>query len=114
MLQVLSNPFSPSGEHVRSLWWTHGPFLVVMVFLLPVFVIDTIKISHRFAGPMMSLDRAMREIAEGKPPRKLSFRRDDYWQELADDYNAMLQRLAPGVEEAEEAGADEEPVGVAT
>ena len=71
LLQVLSNPFRPAGEHLENLWYTHGPFLVVMVFLLPVFVIDTIKISHRFAGPIFSLRRTMREVADGQPPRKL-------------------------------------------
>ena len=93
VLQVLSNPFRPLSNHAQELWWTHGPFLLVMVFLLPVFVVDTIKISHRFAGPVYSLRRALREIAEGKPPRKLKFRRHDFWHELADDYNAMLLRL---------------------
>ena len=44
-LQVLSNPFRSIGEHTQQLWWTHGPFLLVMVFLLPVFVLDTIKLS---------------------------------------------------------------------
>jgi len=94
LLQVLSNPFRPASEHVRELWWTHGPFLVVMVFLLPVFVVDTIKLSHRFAGPIFSLHRAMREIAEGKPPRHLTFRTGDFWQGLASDYNAMVSRLS--------------------
>ena len=93
VLQVLSNPFRPLSNHAQELWWTHGPFLLVMVFLLPVFVVDTIKISHRFAGPVYSLRRALREIAEGKPPRKLKFRRHDFWHELADDYNAVLLRL---------------------
>ncbi len=113
MLQVLSNPFRAPADHMGEMWWTHGPFLLVMVFLLPVFVVDTIRISHRFAGPMISLDRAMREVAEGKPPRKVAFRRDDYWQELAEDYNAMLARIAPGVEDTAEVQSEEEPAGVA-
>ncbi|MEX0612319.1 MAG: hypothetical protein WD738_16025 [Pirellulales bacterium] len=93
LLQVLSDPFRPLAVHVQELWHTHGPFLLVLVFLLPVFVVDTIKLSHRFAGPVYSLRRAMREIAQGKPPRKLKFRRYDFWHGLADDYNAMLSRL---------------------
>lgn len=96
VLQVLSNPFRPMSDHVRELWWTQGPFLVVMVFLLPVFVMDTIKLSHRFAGPIFSLHRAMREIADGKPPRQLKFRKGDFWQGLASDYNAMIARLGAG------------------
>jgi nitrogen fixation/metabolism regulation signal transduction histidine kinase len=81
-----------------------------MVFLLPVFVVDTIKISHRFAGPVYSLRRALREIAEGKPPRKLKFRRHDFWHELADDYNAMLLRLNL-VDDREPVDAEDEVVG---
>ena len=80
LLQVLSDPFRPLASTSQNLWWTHGPFLLVMVFLLPVFVVDTIKISHRFAGPIFSLRRAMREVAAGQaaaqveipPPRFLA------------------------------------------
>jgi hypothetical protein len=93
ILQVLSNPFRPISSHLQDLWYTHGPFLLVMVFLLPVFVIDSIKLSHRFAGPIFSLRRAIREVAAGAAPRKLKFRRRDFWKELAEDYNAMLGRL---------------------
>jgi nitrogen fixation/metabolism regulation signal transduction histidine kinase len=93
ILQVLADPFQPLKEHVQRMWLTHGPFLLVMVFLMPVFVVDSIKLSHRFAGPIFALRRAIREVAQGKPPRKLKFRSRDFWRELADDYNTMLERL---------------------
>ncbi|MCH7752378.1 MAG: hypothetical protein IH898_09530, partial [Planctomycetes bacterium] len=32
-LQVLSNPVLPLGEHIQKAWWTHGLFLLVLVFL---------------------------------------------------------------------------------
>lgn len=111
LLQVLSDPFRPVGDHIENLWYTHGPFLVVMVFLLPVFVIDTIKISHRFAGPVYSLRRTMREVADGKPPRKLQFRSGDFWHELASDYNAMIDRLAPE-SDAQSTKSEQTPVHV--
>jgi hypothetical protein len=113
LLQVLSNPFLAMSEHVKDLWWTHGPFLFVLVFLLPVFVIDTIRLSHHFVGPMLSLDRAMRDVADGKPPRKLCFRRDDFWRGLADDYNAMIEHLAPDAKNTDEIDADGELVAAA-
>ncbi len=95
VLQVLSNPFLPLMDHVENIWLTQGPFLLVMVFLLPVFVLDTIKLSHRFAGPIFSLRRAMREVAQGKQPRKLKFRGNDFWHDLATEYNAVIDKLAP-------------------
>jgi nitrogen fixation/metabolism regulation signal transduction histidine kinase len=93
LLQALSDPFRDLSAHFKDLWWSQGPFFLVMVFLLPVFVIDAIKLSHRFAGPIFSLRREIRGIAAGKKPRKLKFRQLDFWQDLAEDYNAMLSKL---------------------
>lgn len=109
MLQVLTDPLRPAGEQLRQAWAMHGPFVVVLLFLLPVYVMDTIKLSHRFTGPIVSLRRSMQEIAEGAAPRKLKFRQNDFWHELADDYNSMLTRLAPNVEDAP-AGDKPKPV----
>jgi signal transduction histidine kinase len=108
MLQVLSDPFRPASEHLANVWYTQGPILIVMIFLLPVFVVDTVKISHRFVGPVQSLRRTMREVANGQPPRKLRFRKEDFWHELADDYNALIARLAPTAKE--QASSEEEPI----
>jgi hypothetical protein len=95
-LQLLSDPFRPVSENVRVMWMTQGPLMLVMVFLLPVFVLDTVKLSHRFTGPILNLRRAMREVAEGKPPRKIQFRKTDFWQDLAVDYNAVVDRINGG------------------
>jgi hypothetical protein len=92
-LQLLSDPFRPVADNLWYMWTTQGPLMLVMVFLLPVFVLDTVKLSHRFAGPVMSLRRAMREVADGKAARKIQFRKNDFWHELADDYNAIADRL---------------------
>jgi hypothetical protein len=93
ILQVLSNPFRPLSNHVHDMWYTHGPFLLVLLFLLPVFVVDTIKLSHRFAGPIYALRKAIREVASGQKARRLKFRKRDFWHDVANDYNSMLERL---------------------
>jgi len=99
-LQVLTNPLRPFNEHVQQLWWTQGPFLLAMVFLLPVFVLDTIKFSNRFAGPIYRLRQTIRSIAGGNPPERLKFRDFDFWQGLAEDFNRMVDRLKSGDVEA--------------
>src|SRR5436190_24167365 len=93
VVQVLSDPFRGLSSHLSDLWWAQGPFLLVMVFLLPVFVMDAIKLSNRFAGPIFNLRRAIRKVAEGETPRKLKFRQGDFWHDLANDYNTMLSKL---------------------
>jgi hypothetical protein len=111
ILQVLSNPFRPLRDHLSDIWLTHGPFFLVLAFLLPVFIVDSIKLSHRFAGPIYSLRRAIRDIAEGKPARRLKFRRHDFWHDVANDYNAMLQRLDLLEDEAPETSEKKSLVG---
>ena len=92
-LQVLTNPFRPLEAHLQEMWWTHGPFLLVMFFMLPVFIVDTIKLSHRFAGPIYRLRNTVRSLAQGEKFQPLKFRDMDFWQGLAEDFNAMVERL---------------------
>lgn len=112
ILQVLSNPFRPLWAHAQDMWWTHGLFLLVLAFLLPVFVVDTIKLSHRFAGPVYALRLALREISLGEKPRRLKFRKHDFWHGLADEYNAVLVKFdlleddTTKVDQAECVGSD--------
>jgi hypothetical protein len=105
LLQLLSDPFRPVSDNMHIMWATQGPLMLVMVFLLPVFVLDTLKLSHRFAGPILSLRRAMREAVAGQRARKIQFRKNDFWHDLADDYNALADRLnagQPGVAQSPE------------
>jgi hypothetical protein len=95
-LQVLSNPFKPIRAHAQDVWLTHGPFLLVMAFMLPVFIVDTIKLSHRFAGPIYRLRQTIRSLAKGGAYTPMKFRDVDFWQGLAEDFNEMITRLTSG------------------
>lgn len=108
VLQFLSNPFQPFSVHLQNLWWTQGPFMVVMAFLLPVFVVDTIKLSSRFAGPMHRLRGSIRSIADGNPPVQLVFRKGDFWGDVAEDFNRMIARLTHDAQFAEKTSAEED------
>lgn len=107
VIQVLSNPLVSISAHLEELWWTQGPFLVVMLFLLPLFVLDTIKLSHRFAGPIYRLRRTIQAAAAGETPRHLKFRDFDFWQGLAADYNKMIDRLTSNPSSVTHTATDE-------
>jgi hypothetical protein len=62
---------------------------------LPLAVIDMVRLSHRFAGPMLRFRRAMHDLGCGKHVAPLRFRDGDFWQDLATDFNAVLERV-PG------------------
>ena len=71
----------------------HGLTFVVLFLLLPAFLWDTMRVSHRFAGPVLRLRRMMRELSLGEDPGELRFRDGDFWMELGDYFNDIRSRL---------------------
>jgi hypothetical protein len=63
------------------------PLLCVMFMLVPVYIWDVVKLSHRFAGPMLRLRGILNELADGGRAKRLKFRPGDFWQETATDFN---------------------------
>ena len=88
------------------------PFAASLL-LLPIVVFDAIRFSHRFAGPMVRLRRAMKELAEGRACAPVLLRDGDCWIDFAVDLNRLIER----VERLEEENRDykaklEDPCGV--
>jgi hypothetical protein len=73
-------------------FWAFWPALAASLILLPIVVYDVVQLSNRFAGPMFRLRRAMHDLARGQPVRPVHFRRGDFWQEFAEDFNTVAQR----------------------
>lgn len=67
--------------------------LLVSLLVLPVILYDLAKMSNRFAGPMLRLRRGMKQAAAGEHVEPIHFRDRDYWQEFADAFNELNQRL---------------------
>lgn len=65
--------------------------VVVMVVMLPMFVLDTMKLSNRFAGPMYRLRNALLKIPSAQPVEPLTFRSGDFWSDTAEDFNRVAQ-----------------------
>lgn len=87
------NPQQPFSPHMREVMRDFVPVLVVFVCLLPAFIWDTVKFSHRFVGPIYRLRKSMQGIAAGEPLRPIKLRQGDFWKSAADDFNAMIRRI---------------------
>jgi len=106
--------------HFDDMWFHYGPALVASFILLPMVVADIIRVSNRFAGPLVRLRRSMRALARGEHVRPISFREGDFWQEFAEEFNAIaarVQRETPTADstchEHEEESEEPEPVAAA-
>ena len=77
---------------------------VCAVLLLHIALIVWIGLtaSHKVAGPVYRLKKAMREVADGNPGVRIALRQGDELKEAADLFNRMMDVLAPRREPEEE------------
>ncbi len=74
---------------------------IVMLALFPAFMLDTIRFSNRFVGPIARVRRHLRQLGEGNTER-CSFRNDDFWTELANEFNKAAEKVEQLQKENEE------------
>jgi hypothetical protein len=90
---IFSQQPDSSSDLFTQLWLSCGPALLGSVLLLPLVLLDCLRLSNRFAGPMLRFQRAMRELAEEGHTKEITLRKGDYWSEFARDLNIVAERL---------------------
>ncbi len=93
-VRLFESPVDTLAESTNKFLSTFIPLFIVALALLPVFILDAVKLSNRFTGPIFRLRRTLASLAAGNPARPLEFRSNDFWQSLANDFNrvALLNR----------------------
>lgn len=109
--QIVTGPRQPYILHLSNLWSNYGPALIASFVLLPLVIVDITRFSNRIVGPLFRLRRSMRELARGQCVEPLEFRNDDFWQEVANEFNAISAHMPVAVEK-DEAEREEEPIAV--
>ena len=115
---LVSGPARLPHTHLDEMWFFHGPAVIASFVLLPLVIMDVIRLSNRFAGPMLRLRRQMRELARGEHVDPIRFRDGDFWQDFADEFNSVVARVQgetarpePECGQQEDREELEEPVG---
>jgi len=98
--QSIMGPARVFYRQLDEIWFRYAPVFALLLALLPVLILDFIRFTNRFAGPVLRLRSAMRQLARGDSAPTLSFREGDFWQELAADFNRVAARIkaAEGVQ----------------
>ena len=78
---------------VYELWTYFSPAIVASVVVLPLFIYDILKLSHKIAGPLERLSTEMTKLSEGQKVETLRFRHGDYWPELAEKFNELASQV---------------------
>ncbi|NQT39649.1 MAG: hypothetical protein HQ581_19280 [Planctomycetes bacterium] len=90
---IYVKPGRPLAFHLDQMWFFYGPAFVASFLVIPVVLIDIVRLSHRFSGPLIRLRQALRQLAEGDDVDPLLFRDSDFLQELVPEFNAVARRL---------------------
>ncbi|MCO8124593.1 hypothetical protein NHH03_22840 [Stieleria sp. TO1_6] len=90
-IRLFEQPDAEWGQTVGDTARRFLPFFIVTMALIPAFVWDTLKLSHRFAGPITRLRNTLLDIKAGRAVKPLRFRNSDFWQELASNFNDAFQ-----------------------
>lgn len=88
-----TNPEMSIPEAALDIWDKCGPMLTAVVLLLPLACYDLLKLTHKFAGPLFRLHRELTRLADGEHVQPLKFRDADFWQEIANPFNKIIQEL---------------------
>ena len=67
-------------------------FLITAGVVLSVILLWGAVISHRIAGPVYRICKHLQTMAETKKVSEVSFRKNDYFPELADSLNSYLKK----------------------
>ncbi len=91
--RIVTGPARPVYTHFDDMWFFYGPAAVASFLLLPLVIIDIVRLSNRFTGPMLRLRRSMRALGRGEHVSPLEFRDGDFWQDFAEEFNRVLVRV---------------------
>ena len=93
------------GQTAFRGWRLAGPMLMAALGTLPVICMYLVRFTHRFAGPILRLRRDMERLCKGDV-KPLKFRKNDYWQDLAGDFNRVAEVLTDARERIAELEAE--------
>ena len=72
-----------------GLWRESAAVAIAALIVLPVLLVDVLRVSNRFAGPIFRMRRSLRSLAAGEYAMPVQLRKGDFCEEVADEINAL-------------------------
>ena len=94
-IRLFEQPDADWGQTFADTLRRFLPFFVITMALIPAFAWDTLKLTNRFAGPILRFRAALADASAGRAVETLTFRNNDFWQEIATNFNSVMKRCDP-------------------
>ncbi|GEM_PF-4281496 len=65
-------------------------FMYFVLSVVSFFVLFAAILSHKLIGPIYNLKHHLRNIKEGRTSEHIKFRKDDFFLDLAEEFNSLL------------------------
>ncbi|MEX0585769.1 MAG: hypothetical protein WD176_03945 [Pirellulales bacterium] len=91
--QILRLSPRPLSAHLKGMWQNYAVVVALLGILGPVFIYDMVRLTNRFAGPMLRLRHGMQKLARGEAVEPMVFRQGDFWYEMAEAFNNVAARV---------------------
>ncbi len=90
---AVRGPARWNHNHLRDIWNQYAPVFISVGVLVPLFLYDMLRFSHRFMGPLYRLHRSLEALGRGEPVEPIHFRENDLLHEMAEAFNLVVQRV---------------------
>lgn len=102
--RLLTKPTQPFFSSDEELWACLGPLAVATLLVVPPIIYDILVLTNRLIGPILRLRAEMRKLARGERVEPIRFRKGDFWQDFADEFNAVAASMQALSEPSSRAG----------
>jgi methyl-accepting chemotaxis protein len=93
-LRSASLTLEQRDEAAREFLALHGRLWVALAIMVGLFLLHTLVVSHRIAGPLYRFRQVFAQVGGGDLSARVNLRRTDYLYEEAKAINEMIDRLA--------------------
>lgn len=89
---VIRSPSQSAIALIYQAFMYFWPAIIASLMILPLFLYDMLKESNRIAGPIHRLKIEMQKFTNGEKVKELRFRDRDHWEEIAEEFNALVRK----------------------
>lgn len=88
-------------ERMRNQLGELSLMALVLLSIFPAFMLDTVRFSNRFVGPIGRLRRHLRELGTDQKTERCAFRGNDFWSGMANEFNVVAELVESQSKEIE-------------
>jgi hypothetical protein len=85
-------PLTPFRQLYGEFVLQYYPLVICSLAMLPVFLVDLVRLTHRVAGPLVRFQSTLKRMGDGEPVQRVQLRKGDLLTEFETAFNEYIDR----------------------